>query len=52
VSNAHLLALEDELRQRFGTKVQIRGSERKGVIEIFFSGQDSFNRLIHELRKS
>jgi ParB family chromosome partitioning protein len=50
--NAHILALEDELRQSFGTKVQIRGSERKGVIEIFFSGQDSFNRLIHELRKS
>ncbi|MBP7845256.1 MAG: ParB/RepB/Spo0J family partition protein [Proteobacteria bacterium] len=50
--NAHLLALEDELRQRFGTKIQIRGSERKGVIEIFFSGQDSFNRLIHELRET
>lgn len=50
--SAHILAIEDELRQLFGTKVQIRGSERKGVIELFYSGQDSFNRLIHELRKS
>ena len=49
--SAHLLALEDELRTHFGTKVQIRGSERRGTIELFYSGQDSFNRLIHELRK-
>ncbi|NCN26350.1 ParB/RepB/Spo0J family partition protein [bacterium] len=50
--SAHLLAIEDELRQVFGTKVQIRGSERKGTIEIFYAGQDSFNRLVHDLRKT
>lgn len=50
--SAHLLAIEDELRQVFGTKVQIRGSERKGTIELFYAGQDSFNRLVHDLRKS
>ncbi len=43
-------ALEDELRTLFGTKVSIRGNLNKGTLEVYFSGKDSLNRIIHQLR--
>jgi ParB family chromosome partitioning protein len=43
-------ALEDELRQLLGTKVTIRGNQSKGTVEVYFSGRDSLNRIIHQLR--
>jgi len=44
------VAIEEEMRRRFGTKVNISGNLNKGVFEIFFSGDDSFRRIIHKLR--
>jgi len=46
------LVLEDELRKVLGTKVVIRGNDIKGSIEIYFSGKDSLNRVVHQLRSS
>jgi ParB family chromosome partitioning protein len=43
-------AMEEELRQIFGTKVAVRGSADRGSIEIYFSGSDSLHRLIHQIR--
>ncbi len=50
--SADLLALEEELRQIFGTKVNIKGNGVRGLVEIYYSGSDSLNRLIHLLRAS
>lgn len=47
-----LLAAEEQLRTIFGTKVQIRGNSKGGVIEIFYSNDDSLNRLLHTLRSA
>jgi ParB family transcriptional regulator, chromosome partitioning protein len=47
-----LLALEEELRQTFGTKVNIKGNGARGIVEVYYSGSDSLNRLIHLLRAS
>jgi ParB family chromosome partitioning protein len=45
-------ALEDELRHILGTKVSLRGNNSKGTVEIYFSGKDSLNRIIHQLRST
>jgi ParB family chromosome partitioning protein len=45
-----LIALEDELKRLFGAKVSIRGNEARGSIEVYFSGKDSLNRIVHQLR--
>jgi len=50
--SADILALEEELRQIFGTKVNIKGNGVRGIVEIYYSGSDSMNRLIHLLRAS
>lgn len=50
--SSDLLALEEELRQIFGTKVNIKGNGARGMLEIYYSGSDSLNRLIHLLRAS
>jgi len=42
--------LESELRQLFGTKVQIRGNQKGGIFEIYYAGNDSFNRILHQIR--
>jgi ParB family transcriptional regulator, chromosome partitioning protein len=42
--------LESELRQLFGTKVQIRGNSKGGIFEIYYAGNDSFNRILHQIR--
>jgi ParB family chromosome partitioning protein len=44
--------IEDELRILLGTKVSVKGNDLKGSIEIYFSGKDSLNRIIHQLRSS
>ncbi|MEO5668116.1 MAG: ParB/RepB/Spo0J family partition protein [Bdellovibrionota bacterium] len=50
--SADVLALEEELRQVFGTKVNIKGNGARGIVEVYYSGSDSLNRLIHLLRAS
>lgn len=50
--SADILALEEEFRQVFGTKVNIKGNGTRGIVEIYYSGSDSLNRLIHLLRAS
>ena len=45
-----VLAMEEELRQLFGTKVAVRGVGDRGTIEIYYSGSDSLNRILHLLR--
>jgi ParB family transcriptional regulator, chromosome partitioning protein len=50
VKEAGILALEDELRRVFGTKVIIRGNSTRGAIEIYYAGSDSMHRVVHQLR--
>ncbi|MEE0777242.1 MAG: ParB/RepB/Spo0J family partition protein [Bacillota bacterium] len=38
--------MEDKLRQRFGTKVKIRGTEQGGKIEIDYYSEDDLNRIL------
>lgn len=38
--------MEDKLRQQFGTKVKIRGTERGGKIEIDYYSEDDLNRIL------
>lgn len=45
-----ILALEDEMRQLFGTKVVVRGNGERGTLEIYYTGADSFHRVVHQLR--
>lgn len=45
-----MAGLEEELRRLFGTKVAVRNSKGRGTIEIYFTGEDSLNRIIHQLR--
>ncbi len=42
--------LSAELRELFGTKVVIRGNDKKGTVEIYYTGADSLNRILHQLR--
>ena len=49
---AHVQAIEDELRQRFATQVEIRvKSKDKGQIVLSFETNDDFMRLLEFLRK-
>ena len=41
--------LEEQLRRKLGTKVQIRGKEKKGMIAIEYYSRDELNRLIELL---
>lgn len=50
VKSPETLAAEEQLRNIFGTKVQIRGNAKGGVVELFYSNDDSLNRLLHRLR--
>lgn len=49
---AEIRAVEDELRRLIGTKVSIRGEEKKGRIEIEYYSMDELNRLIDLLREA
>lgn len=48
--NAEIAAVEDELRNIFGTKVNINGKAPTGKIEIEYYSIDELNRLIDMLR--
>ena len=47
-----LQAMEDELRKIFGTKVAVVGKKSGGIVEIYYTGEDSLNRIFHQLRLS
>ena len=49
---AEMQAVEAELRSLIGTKVNIRGDEKKGRIEIEYYSLDELNRLIDMLREA
>lgn len=47
----HVAALENELRQSLGVRVEIRPSgDQSGTIELSFASNDDFDRLIEKLR--
>lgn len=48
--NAEIVAVEDELRKIFGTKVNINGKASTGKIEIEYYSIDELNRLIDMFR--
>jgi ParB family chromosome partitioning protein len=49
---AHVQAIEDELRQRLATRVEVRLRDRdKGQIVLGFESNDDFERLLDVLRK-
>lgn len=51
-NSPELQSLEEELRRVFGTKVRIKGNASRGVVELYYAGSDSMNRIIHLLRAS
>ena len=44
--------LEDKLREKFGTKVQLRYTQGKGVVEISFFSDDELQRVLEILEVS
>ncbi len=51
VKSSHVQALEEELRQKLATRVEIRlRSEDKGQMVLFFESNDDFERLLEILR--
>lgn len=49
-SDPHVAAVEDDLRQRFGTGVSIKRQGSKGRIEIEFYSMDDLDRVLELLR--
>ena len=45
-SASHVAALENRLRERFGTKVQLRYKQGKGSLEIRFFNDDDLERIL------
>ena len=45
--DAHVQDLENKLRERFGTKVQLRYKEGKGKLEVQFFSDDDLERILH-----
>jgi ParB family chromosome partitioning protein len=43
---AHIMALEEQLRQKLGTHVSIRHGRKKGRLEIEYYGNDDLQRLL------
>ena len=48
-SDPHLASLEDRLREKFGTKVQLRYAQGKGAVEISFYSDDELERILQIL---
>lgn len=46
VRDAHVTALEGRLRERFGTKVQLRYRRGRGAVEIRFFSDDELDRIL------
>ncbi len=48
----HVIEIEDELRHRFSTRLEIKIKEKdKGQIVISFDSNDDFERILHVLRR-
>jgi ParB family chromosome partitioning protein len=47
--DAHLANLEDQLRQRLGTKVHLRYAQGKGAVEITFFSDAELERVLQIL---
>lgn len=47
----HILDLEEELMELFGTKVRIKHRGKRGRIEIEYYSEDEFQRILEKLRK-
>jgi ParB family chromosome partitioning protein len=45
----HVARVEDKLREKFGTKVQLRYSQGKGALEIAFYNDDDLERILQIL---
>jgi ParB family transcriptional regulator, chromosome partitioning protein len=45
-SSSHVADLENKLRERFGTKVQLRYKQGKGSVEIRFFNDDDLDRIL------
>jgi len=48
-SDPHLARLEDQLREKFGTKVQLRYAAGRGAVEIFFFSDEELERILQIL---
>ena len=48
--NSDILAVEDELKEKLGTKVTLNLGAKKGKIEIEYYSRDELERLIELLR--
>jgi ParB family chromosome partitioning protein len=48
-SDPHVASLEDRLREKFGTKVQLRYVEGKGAVEISFFSDAELERILQIL---
>ena len=44
--DAHVVDLENRLRERFGTKVQLRYNKGKGFLQIQFFSDDELDRVL------
>ncbi len=49
IRDAHLASLEDRLRERLGTKVQLRYAQGKGALEIAFFSDAELERILQLL---
>jgi hypothetical protein len=47
--DAHVASLEDQLRERLGTKVHLRYAQGKGALEITFFSDSELERILHIL---
>ena len=47
--NSNIARLEDKLREKFGTKVQLRYAQGKGAVEISFFSDDELQRVLEIL---
>jgi ParB family chromosome partitioning protein len=48
-SDPHVASLEDRLREKFGTKVQLRYAEGRGMVEISFFSDQELERILQIL---
>jgi len=50
--NSHVSRIEDKIRERLGTKVQVRYAEGKGAVEISFFSDDELERVLLDVAHS
>jgi ParB family chromosome partitioning protein len=48
-SDPHVANLEDRLREKFGTKIQLRYAQGKGTVEISFFSDAELERILQIL---